>query len=414
MTRARLSRILQRRARQSERGQTLVLVALAAVALFALTALGIDLVRLYDARSEAQNAADHAATTAAHAFCRKNNPRATAAEAITDGMSIAAANGFNNNGTTNTVAITHDGAKKFTATTTRTIQTAFAGIIGWQTLDASATAVADCTTAGGGTGNAIWAGGTSCSGGSSLNIIEISGSNNEVYGGVRSNEDIRIGGSGNDFDKTGQTDPVTYVGVIEEHSNDTFESPTYPQDVGPGVPSPQWPSGFAPSDANASMFATYQSLAVANGTNFTGKVTSITKNGVYYTSSSDGFDVSSVTGSSLDVVLVAPNGPIKMSVSSKIFNPYDAPGLPKKNVLMVSGHVPAKNCDDFVIAISGGVNTWNGIIWSPHGLIEMSGSSGTAVKGTLLAWSVRLNGSDNDINYDASLFAGDPEVLILR
>src|SRR5262249_9790470 len=54
--------------RQQERGQTIVLVAIAVVTIIAMAALAIDVVTLYVARAEMQRAADGAALVGAKAF----------------------------------------------------------------------------------------------------------------------------------------------------------------------------------------------------------------------------------------------------------------------------------------------------------------------------------------------------------
>src|ERR1700674_2686301 len=56
------------RPRPRERGQTIILVAVALVSLLAMAALAIDVVTLYVARSEMQRATDAAALAAAKAF----------------------------------------------------------------------------------------------------------------------------------------------------------------------------------------------------------------------------------------------------------------------------------------------------------------------------------------------------------
>src|SRR5579863_6347648 len=61
----RLAEKFRRQGRGRERGVTMVLVALAMVAIIAMAALSIDLVTLYLAREEAQRAADSAALAAA-------------------------------------------------------------------------------------------------------------------------------------------------------------------------------------------------------------------------------------------------------------------------------------------------------------------------------------------------------------
>ena len=52
----------------SERGQTIILVAISLVSLLAMAALAIDVVTLYVARGEIQRAADAAALAGAHAI----------------------------------------------------------------------------------------------------------------------------------------------------------------------------------------------------------------------------------------------------------------------------------------------------------------------------------------------------------
>lgn len=90
----------------SQQGQALVLIALAAVALFGFTALAVDGSRLFSDRRHAQNAADTAALSAALSKIRApGNDAAKFAAAVTAARNIAASNGYNNNGTSNTVDV---------------------------------------------------------------------------------------------------------------------------------------------------------------------------------------------------------------------------------------------------------------------------------------------------------------------
>lgn len=82
-----------------ERGQALVLVALAIVGLAGIAGLVIDGGNSFLDRRKAQNAADTAALTAAVARVRGGQ------NMITAGLNSAAENGYDNNGTTNTVEI---------------------------------------------------------------------------------------------------------------------------------------------------------------------------------------------------------------------------------------------------------------------------------------------------------------------
>ena len=83
----------------TEKGQALVLIALAAVGLFAFSALAIDGSRVYSDRRHAQNAADTSALAAALARIRaSSNPNPAAVNAVTFSAALdrAASNGYAN------------------------------------------------------------------------------------------------------------------------------------------------------------------------------------------------------------------------------------------------------------------------------------------------------------------------------
>ncbi len=90
--------------KKSEKGQALILIALAAIGLFAFAALAIDGSRVYSAKRQAQNAADGAALAAALAYTRDNS--------LTDvgigdkAKERAESNGYDNDGITNDVVAT--------------------------------------------------------------------------------------------------------------------------------------------------------------------------------------------------------------------------------------------------------------------------------------------------------------------
>ena len=80
----------------TEKGQALVIIALAAVGLFAFAALAIDGSRVYSERRHAQNAADASAYAAALAKIRDPNLSTQDASAIAAGLARAASNGYEN------------------------------------------------------------------------------------------------------------------------------------------------------------------------------------------------------------------------------------------------------------------------------------------------------------------------------
>lgn len=81
-----------------ENGQVAVLIMAAIVALLGFTALAIDGGRVYADRRDAQNAADNAALSAALAIINEQDQDAAA-------LAVANTNGFDNDGTTNTVQV---------------------------------------------------------------------------------------------------------------------------------------------------------------------------------------------------------------------------------------------------------------------------------------------------------------------
>src|SRR5690349_12336352 len=80
----------------SQSGQALVIIALAAIGLFAFTALAIDGSAIFSDRRHAQNAADTGVLQAALTKVRGGNWEQ-------DGLSRIASNGYNDNGATNDV-----------------------------------------------------------------------------------------------------------------------------------------------------------------------------------------------------------------------------------------------------------------------------------------------------------------------
>lgn len=83
----------------SQKGQALVLIALAAVGLFGFAALAIDGSRSYSDKRHAQNTADTAALAAALAHIKEPTPADKFVEAKTAALKRAASNGYTNNGT---------------------------------------------------------------------------------------------------------------------------------------------------------------------------------------------------------------------------------------------------------------------------------------------------------------------------
>ncbi|MBT3336614.1 MAG: Tad domain-containing protein [Anaerolineae bacterium] len=177
---------------RAERGQAIVLIALAIVGLVGFTALSIDGGLVFSDRRQAQNAVDTAAMAAALAKIRGNDFSSTA-------LALTVANGYDNNGTSNIVAITTastptgecpDTGTDITVTITSNIDTVFAPVVGREQMTniVSATSRAcDVHTVGGSplyNGSSVFAtkSGT-CNGANGSSILVSGSSHVQIWGG---------------------------------------------------------------------------------------------------------------------------------------------------------------------------------------------------------------------------------------
>jgi Flp pilus assembly protein TadG len=130
----------------SEKGQSLILIAFAAVALFAFAALAIDGSAIFSDRRHAQNAADTAALDAALTKTRGGDWEA-------EGLQRALSNGYNNNGATNDVLLynppidgPYQGNNQYVQVKIRSdVKTTFARVIGFDMATNRVQAVARAT-----------------------------------------------------------------------------------------------------------------------------------------------------------------------------------------------------------------------------------------------------------------------------
>jgi Flp pilus assembly protein TadG len=131
----------------SQRGQALVMIALAAIGLFAFAALAIDGSAIFSDRRHAQNAADTSSLAAALAKSRNDSLWETVAK------DRAESNGYNNNSTTNDVFVynppisgPYAGNNQYVQVKIRSdVKLFFARIIGWRIFTNRVEAVARAT-----------------------------------------------------------------------------------------------------------------------------------------------------------------------------------------------------------------------------------------------------------------------------
>src|SRR6266540_1659889 len=133
----------------SQRGQALVMIALAAIGLFAFTALAIDGSSIFSDRRHAQNAADTGVLQAALTKVR-TDPTHPSSQWELDGLARARSNGYDDNGMTNDVLFynppisgPYQGNDQYIQVKIRSdVKLFFARIVGWQILTKRVDAVA--------------------------------------------------------------------------------------------------------------------------------------------------------------------------------------------------------------------------------------------------------------------------------
>lgn len=367
----------------------LVTVALSMVAILAAGALAIDLGSSFVERREVRNAADHAALAAAWAHCNGGNAAAAASASVER-------NGYPSDAQHFSLTDTSEG---WEAEVRESVDMTFAKVIGFSTIDVSGSAIADCDDAGGGVTNAIYAFGDTCTQAIGKWQLDIGTQDNVVWGGIHSNGNANVTNTPNDFGPGNPpTDEFTYVSTLYSDGSDPSDFDSgYPfQTAAKGIPT--WPviEDYAP-DGRA-----WNSVPSSQRHYFERDITDadITASGLYFTTGNIDLVNSSLD---MDLTLVA-RGSVKISGSDSILDPF-VDGVLAAGAAPLTGD---EKCDKFQVALSGSSNAWTGIIYAPGGLIEWSGSDNVALTGSLIGYSVRLNGSGIHINSDPGLFpAGD-------
>jgi hypothetical protein len=374
-----------------------VFVAVCLLGLFAFAALAVDMSTIFNARRDDQNGADHAALAAAFAACAGGN-------GIAAGYASALGNGFNDDGVTNDVIVTDMGDGVYEVIIRTEDEDTFAGTLGVDGLRASARALAGCTLAGGGGSYAVFAGATDCGD----HTIDWSGSTNTVVGGVHSNDGIYMGGSDNsvDGDSTAVDDEGSTIG-----DNNTLDPPLAQGTVLP-YPVPFEIAHYEPGGSKATLAGALYYNAGNNKIDTgwlesQGLYNSSTKQldpGIYYTTND--IDISPDFKGS--VTMVTSNGKISLTGSTQQITPWDPDGL-----LLFSARDTL--CDEYAIKMSGSTNTWEGIVYAPEGMIEMSGSGNSTFEGSLIGATVRVNGSGLQISaFEDVGGGGEPKVSLLE
>ena len=396
-----------KRIHQDDRGAVLIIVAIAMLLVLGVAALSVDGGRGLNEERDSQNAADQASLAAAWAECNGRDPQAA-------GIASAAANGFDNNGTTNTVTITDLGSGRFDAVVTSTIDGGFAKTVGADTITARSQAVANCSIDSGLGGFALFSGSTSC-GPVDLNLA---GSAQVIEGGIHSNDQLMI--NGNAASPSSIYGPVTASVSVAHHGVLFYDNPG---DTTPSTPGTNPTQGVAvrpyPAEYNIADYAPGGTQAVAAGSYYPFTTDQVWQNqtlasGLYYV---DG-DVDirqNVVGEHVTIVAtgqiqVRGNGNRVNTITDELdplYGPYDPSGL----ALFSTYRNGVASCNRDAIKWSGSAHEWGGIQYAPFGNVDMSGASNVSFNGSIIAYNINLSGSDMTISYNDD-FEGTPSTVI--
>jgi hypothetical protein len=104
-----------------------------------------------------------------------------------------------------------------------------------------------------------------------------------------------------------------------------------------------------------------------------------------------------------DGITIAATGQIQFSSGANLR--YHVGGF-----LLVSG--AETGCGNKAIRFSGSSIQWMGVVYAPHGAVDISGSDNNII-GAVIAQSVDFSGSENDIVYDPSLLDPIPASVVI-
>lgn len=388
--------------KQSESGQAIVLLVLVLTALMAAVGLAVDGGRLYLDRRTAQNAADNASIAAAHTMC-------SGGDYVTAAFASAYTNGFDNNGTTNSMTVISPpisgpnvGDNEYVEVTINSLQEAsFSQLIFSGSLENTVRAVSRCGVQGGipFPGEAIIA------------LDPEDGCSFDANG----NGSITANGGGI-FVNSDDEEALCAVGNASILSDDTIEVVGGWDTNGGATIDPEPATGVPPTtDPMASMqppphpggSCNDYSLNANNSDTIdpgfyckikiSGNAELTMNAGVYYIDSGD-FDISG--GGLLDavgVMIYLASGDFSITGNGD-FNISAPTSGPYAGLMLF---MDQENGGDIKIAGNGAVST-TGTIYGPISNLDISGNgSGTVINSQIIVGKIDSNGNGNvNVFYD--------------
>ncbi|MDO8674098.1 MAG: pilus assembly protein TadG-related protein [Dehalococcoidia bacterium] len=402
-----LGAICSRRDLRHEHGQSLVLIAMAMVAMVAMLGLVLDAGYAYAQRRLVQTAVDAAALGAAQAVASENATDASVLAIMQDYANRnSPPSGITVVGTyiaPNDSDLTAVGngsipqlAKGVRVVGQTTFNTFFMGIIGMNNSMASASATAKFPDPIGPGNWAIWAGSTTnCASGT----IGWNASSASILGGLRSNGNMQVGGGGGGTTINGN---VETVGGVQGPNINYAGTVPYPVE---GVVEPS-PYRFRIQDFQlggvAAIAAGSQYYSIAgdltkttmdhDNHNYFDNHNNVLRTGLYYVTGNVDF-----TGGVTGTVTIVARGKISIKGGTNqliLFQPAQnacSIGGIALFTDMQSGNVCADSGN--VIELTGSTISVEGLLYAPNGRISLSGSQ-TRIIGALVGQTVDIAGSN--------------------
>jgi hypothetical protein len=387
---------------RDERGAAAFMVAISLLLLVGFAALAIDGGLGFDQRRGTQNAADNAALAAAWEACNPSGGTTPQAAAL----AVAADNGYDDNDPDVVVTANAHGATEYEVIIQRVNDTTFAGPgVAADTLTVVSRAVAVCEQEPFLGGYAIFAGADSCASGGAIEL-DLTGATKTINGGIFSNGDLKINGP-----NTTVNGDVNFRGSFTSNSGVTaekwFGSPrTYPLELDiaefrpGGARQTAEPGNYfnsAPSTSIDNGWMVSNGHATGNNSNIV-----ITQSGIYYSpkTGNDAINLKGVTTAPGVAVTFVSEGEMHVIGDADITGYAPVTEGAYSPLILFSNAEPPGSCSTNAIQFSGSSMTWTGLIYAPHGEVQMSASSTDAtINGSIIAYSVTISGSNFEINW---------------
>ena len=358
---------MKTRGRRKQRGGVAIIVAIVLPLLVGMTALGIDAVYYYGEKRSLQSAADLAAL--AGAIDLPDLP----SEAVAAAQDVAAANGYTDGLQETSVTVTtpfEGDPGRVEISIRRSVPTWF-GRIFMSSVLIGARAVAERETG----EYALFANRSDC--GSGEKAIDWSGSIAQVQGEIQSNSGITVGGSDNAVQGS-----VCYGCDLDLSGSDNSFSSSPEQCPDKPMPAHNCPTSGCTYSRSGDFDLSSSGPWWENGDPNSRRL----RPGTYCATGWIKLSASDVQGQ------VTLSGGAGVDISGSNFNLSAF----SEGVLACS-----LGTGEPAIKLAGSTGTWAGVIYAPDGQVEMSGSSNASLVGSIVADTIKLNGSDWSIRRGA-------------